>query len=146
MAFYAQVKEKAKKKTKAKVKKTVVVMDQIEDGDGVFDVNGTNVQRGAHNELMPTWVQDNAKYHINLKGGERDRVFHVSREGIPMVHYYFKGTGTDIEGVQPTAKERGSSPIKKDADGEKVNTKLSFDNLPGDVQKFIRDNWDDILG
>jgi hypothetical protein len=63
-----------------------------------------------------------------------------------MVHYYFSGTGTDIVAEQPTKKERGSSPVKKDADGEEVNTKLSFDKLPGDVQSFIRNYWDDILG
>lgn len=146
MTNFYQVKKLAKKKTKTKVKKTVEVMDQIDAGPGVYTVNGINVQRGTRSELMPRWVQENAMWHINLKGGDRDRVFHVSREGIPMVHYYFKGTGTDIEGVRPTAKEMGSSSIKKDADGDDVKTKRSFDDLPADVQGFIRNNWAAILG
>ncbi|HEX5407940.1 MAG TPA: hypothetical protein VFX16_37220 [Pseudonocardiaceae bacterium] len=146
--FYNQVKEKAKNKSKDQSKKTtkVEVVDEIEDGAGVYDVNGTNVQRGTRNEFMPSWVQSNAKWHINMRGGDRDHVYHVSREGIPMVQYYFTGTGADIVGVQPNAVERGNSTIKKDAEGDKVHTKRTFDDLPAEVQNFIRDNWYDILG
>ena len=115
-----------------------------DDQDNVVRVGRINVLQVEG--LMPTWVQEGYRWHINLKDSDREGVFHVSREGSPMVHYYFTGTATDIEGVQPNAKERGSHPIKKDADGEDVHTKRPFDDLPSEVQKFVKNYWSEILG
>lgn len=115
-----------------------------DDEIGVVKVNGINVRQGEG--LMPTWVQEGYQWHINLQGSDRAGVYHVTREGSPMVHYSFKGTGTDIVGVQPSGKERGSRSIKKDGDGEDVHTKRSFSDLPSAVQDFVKKYWSEILG
>jgi hypothetical protein len=143
--FYTQVKQNAKKKVKDKNIKKVAPAEEIEDGAGVYDVDGINVKRGERNELMPTWVQGGAQYHINLKDGDGES-FHVTHEGVPKIQYFFKGSGTDIKGVQPSKGERGKSSKMDYRVGHEVNTKRSFNDLPDDVQNFIRDNWADILG
>ncbi len=148
---YRNVKEKATAKAKDKKKQKApkpkpVYVDKIDDGPGVVDVNGVNVQRGERNELMPTWVQDNHRYHINLQGGDRDDVFHVTREGHPRIQYFFKGTGTSIVSVHPNPRERGKSTQRDPATDEKVSTKRPFDELPSEVQDFIKNNWNDIFG
>lgn len=151
MTFYSQVKEKTKNKARDKRKKQKAkpksdFVDEIKAGAGVFAVDGKNVQRGTGGELMPTWVQGNARYHINLQGGDRDDVYHVTREGHPRIHYFFTGTGNDIVGVHPNKTERGKSKQKDPETGDLVPTKRSFDDLPADVQKFVRENWDAIFG
>jgi len=115
-----------------------------DDEIGVVKVNGINVRQVKG--TMPTWVQEGYRWHINLKGADREGVYHVSREGSPMVHYSFSGTGDDIESVTPSGRERGSRSIKKDADGEDVHTKLSFKDLPSAVQEFVKGYWNEILG
>lgn len=146
--FYAQVKANAKNKARNKKNtqpKQRSVVPEFDAADAhVVTVNGINVHQGTD---MPTWVQNNARYHINLRDGDKDRVFHVTREGIPKVQYFFEGAGTDIVGVQPTGSERGGRSTKKDSEtGEDVHTKRSFNDLPRDVQDFVRNYWDQILG
>jgi hypothetical protein len=149
---YRQVKEKAKnkardkKKNKQKAMPKPVHVDEIADGPGVFTVKGINVQRGEKGELMPTWVQDNQRYHINLRGGDRDDVFHVTRESNPRIQYFFKGSGTSIESVFPNARERGKSTQRDPATDQDVTTKKPFRDLPDEVQNFIMNNWDKIFG
>jgi hypothetical protein len=138
--FYAQVKEKSKKKVAEKVKAKKQEAEPYTAGNpDVHVVNGINVFRPRG--VMPSWVQRGERWHINLKDSERDNVYHVTREGSPMIHYFFKGTGEDIEGVQPSKSERGANSVQGD-----VHTKRSFDDLPEEVQDFVRGNWTGILG
>lgn len=134
-----------------KVKKKVTEKKEKEPAEpfgddeiGVVKVNGINVRQGEGQ--MSTWVQEDHRWHINLRHSEQEGVYHVSREGSPMVHYYFSGTGTGIRGEQPSTGERGSRSIKKDSDGEDVHTKKSFDDLPAAVQVFVKNYWVKILG
>jgi hypothetical protein len=151
---YRNVKEKAAnkardKKNKQKDKKTkprTDYADAIDAGPGVYAVNGINVQRGERNELMPTWTQGSFRYHINLQGGDRDHVYHVTRESNPRIQYFFTGTGTSIESVFPNKKERGKSTQRDPFTDEDVTTKLPFNQLPSDVQDFVKNYWSQILG
>jgi len=81
---------------------------------------------------MKSWTINGLTYHVNLTTATS----HVSREGSPMIHYFFEGSGEDIADKQPTKEERGSH-VKK---GE-VNTKLVFSNLPAIIQEFVRTHW-----
>ena len=139
--FYAQVKEKSKKKVaeKVKAKREAEPYTLGKNNPDVHAVNGINVFRPRG--VMPSWVQNGERWHINLRNSERDNVYHVTREGSPMIHYFFEGTGEDIEGVQPSKSERGARSVQ----GE-VHTKRSFDDLPQEVQDFVWGNWKDILG
>ena len=138
--FYDLAKEKAKKKVAEKVRaKKQVAEPYNASGPDVYVVNGINVFRPRG--MMPTWVQKGERWHINLKDSERDNVYHVTCEGSPMIHYFFKGTGEEIKGVQPSKSERGARSVQ----GE-VHTKRSFDDLPEEVQDFVRGNWTSILG
>lgn len=137
--FYAQVKEKSKKKVAEKVKAKKEAEPYTAGDPDVYVVNGINVSRPRG--VMPSWVQAGERWHINLRDSERDNVYHVTREGSPMIHYFFEGTGEDIEGVQPSKSERGARSVQ----GE-VHTKRSFDDLPQEVQDFVRGNWTNILG
>lgn len=76
---------------------------------------------------MPTWDQDDARYHINLT----TTTFHVTKEGNPKIQYYFKMKGLEIVDAQPTPEERG---------GPKA-TKKKFSDLPDDVQAYVRANY-----
>ena len=138
--FYTQVKEKSKQKVAEKVK---TKKQEAEPYDAskpdVYVVNGINVFRPRG--MMPTWVQKGERWHINLKDSDRDAVYHVTCEGSPLIHYFFKGTGEEIKGVQPSKGERGARSVQ----GE-VHTKRSFDDLPEEVQDFVRGNWTSILG
>lgn len=96
-------------------------------------INGIDVDNRTN---MPTWTQDGVTYHINITTD----TFHVTEEGIPKIHYFFSGTGMDIEDEQPTKQERGASRKKVKGVG-KVKTKNVFSDLPIKVQDFIKDNW-----
>jgi hypothetical protein len=133
--FYQQIKENSKSKVKQKkgAKKTEAE-EEFALGADVYDVSGIHVSRASD---MPTWVQGGVRYHLNVRGGDRDRVYHVTREGSSKTHYFFKGTGMDITAVRPSDSEVG---------GSLSGTKTTFKDLPGDVQDFVRGNWNDILG
>jgi len=77
-----------------------------------------------------SWNYGGATYHINL-GTE---TYHVTKEVIPKVHYFFKGFGDDITDAQATAKE-----------GHGNNNKKVFTKLPKDVQFFIKKNFQSLL-
>lgn len=83
---------------------------------------------------MPTWDQGGATYHINLTTA----TFHVTKEGVPKVQYFFK-MDDGIEDVVPSAAERGRSKVK--VGKEWVYTKQQFSALPADVQQYIRTNY-----
>jgi hypothetical protein len=84
---------------------------------------------------MPTWDQGGATYHINLTS----ETFHVTKEGVPKVHYFFAADGGDVEDVVPSAAERGRSKVK--VGKEVVYTKNKFSDLPSAVQQYIRANY-----
>jgi hypothetical protein len=140
--FYELAKEKAKKKVAEKVKAKKRAAEPYIAGPkypDVYVVGNVNVFRPRG--MMPTWVQNGETWHINLKDAERENEYHVTCEGSPMIHYFFTGTGRDIKGVQPSKSERGARSVQ----GE-VHTKRSFDDLPEEVQDFVRGNWTSILG
>ena len=89
---------------------------------------------------MPTWDQGGATYHINLT----TETFHVTKEGIPKIQYFFKSDAGDIDDVVPTKAERGRSKVK--VDKEWVYTKNTFSDLPGAVQQYIRTNYLTLIG
>lgn len=99
-------------------------------------IAGIDVSRGGG---MPTWEQSSVKYHINLTSETK----HVTEEGVPKIHYFYKGYGADIEDTQPEKEERGKS--KKKVKGKKVRTKRVFSELPDAVQTFVRQNYTAIL-
>lgn len=74
-----------------------------------------------------SWDFDNVRYHINL----RTATNHVTRESIPKVHYFFKGTGDAITDERPTPGEAGAQ----------AETKKMFSALPPAVQKFVKENY-----
>ena len=89
---------------------------------------------------MPTWTQDDIKYHINLTTD----TYHVTKETSPKVHYFYEGYGDEIKDKQPTKAERGGKSKKK-VKGEVVVTKTVFSKLPLTVQTFIKGNYREIL-
>lgn len=89
---------------------------------------------------MPTWEQDNVKYHINLSTD----TYHVTKETSPKVHYFYEGYGDEIKDKQPTKAERGGKSKKK-VKGAVVVTKTVFSKLPAAVQTFIKANYREIL-
>jgi hypothetical protein len=78
-----------------------------------------------------SWDFDNTRYHINLS----TETYHVTKEASPKNHYFFKGTGKEIEDKQPTQKERGGD----------ASTKGVFSELPEEIQEFIKANWDSLI-
>lgn len=130
-----------KKKLNAVASKVVERRTQVEQppayGPGQDDVHLVGqIYVLRPKGMMPTWEQEGFRWHINLKSGDRDRVYHVTRESRPKVHYFFSGTGEDI--VSETAN--------KQEQGYQDGTKESFHDLPPDVQEFIMDNWNGIMG
>ncbi len=102
------------------------------------------VMDSVNNETnMPSFEHKGTTYHINLTTATS----HITKEGSPKIHYFFKGTGNAITDEQPVKKERGGSSKKKVKGVKgKVKTKTVFSLLPLDVQKFVKENWDAILG
>ena len=73
-------------------------------------------------------------------------VGHVTKEGSPKIHYFFKGSGQDIVDAQPSKAERGGSSKKKIKGVKgKVKTKTVFSALPDTVQTFIKANYLNII-
>lgn len=70
------------------------------------------------------WIIDGATYHVTVRGGDTK---HVTKEGSPEVHYYFKFGQHGVEGTLPTAAERGSS-------GDQY---LSLNQAPSKVRRFM---------
>lgn len=89
---------------------------------------------------MPTWTQDGERYHLNTTTDTH----HVTKEGVPKVHYFFEGSGRDIKDKRPTKAEQGGSSKKKKK-GKVVKTKNVFSDLPKDVQAFVKNNFGAIL-
>ncbi len=100
-------------------------------------INGIDVRPSGN---MPTWEQGGETYHINLT----TETYHVTKEGVPKVHYFFEGSGEEIEDKQPTEAERGSKKKVKGKKG-KVKTSTVFSALPENVQNFVRGHWSSIL-
>ena len=75
------------------------------------------------------WDMSGERWHINTKlGGTKKgkQVYHVTKEGIPKLHYFFTLDGGVIKDSSPGGKvQRGS---------------LKFSALPQLVQDFVRDN------
>lgn len=93
---------------------------------------------------MPSWVQAGETWHLNLSSSDTS---HITKEGIPKVHYYFAGTGVDIKDKTASRGEQGKAKKKKkDETGKvaKVQTKLVFSKLPSNVQLFVRTHFADI--
>ncbi|MEM6685257.1 MAG: hypothetical protein AAF617_05620 [Bacteroidota bacterium] len=91
---------------------------------------------------MPTWEQGGHRYHINTS----TETYHITREGNPKIHYFYKGAGEEIQDTQPTKAERGGKSKRK-VKGQpgKVKTKTVFSALPKSVQTFIKGNYIAIL-
>ncbi|ONI74715.1 hypothetical protein ALI144C_38520 [Actinosynnema sp. ALI-1.44] len=136
--FYTDVKEKTKTKARNRKAEQSDVLNEIEDGPDVVTVAGIKVDQGTN---MATWVQDNVKYHLNLTYGE----FHVTVEDGIKVHYFFTGMGMQIKGIRPPPDEQGRSIKWNPKTRANVNTKRMFEDLPGDVQDFIKEHWSEIL-
>ena len=78
-----------------------------------------------------SWDFDNTRYHINVSTA----TYHVTEEASPKNHFFFKGTGEEIEDKQPTPEERGGD----------ASTKGVFSELPEDIQEFIKANWNSLI-
>ena len=85
---------------------------------------------------MPSWTQDGTDYHINLTS-ETPHVT-ASKARMPKIHFFFTGSGFEIEDKQPTKEERGRVVKVK---GESIRTSTVFSKLPPLVQTFIKKNW-----
>nr|WP_315175937.1 hypothetical protein [uncultured Flavobacterium sp.] len=57
---------------------------------------------------------------------------HFTEEGNPKKHYFFKGTGKDIQPKQCKPEERGRNSKE---------SKFTFDSLPEEVQDFVKVYW-----
>lgn len=77
-----------------------------------------------------SWEYNSVTYHINLTTA----TYHVTKEAIPKVHYFFDGFGNDIKDKQPTKNE-----------GHGKETKKVFSALPAEVQLFIKNNYKELL-
>jgi len=71
------------------------------------------------------------KYHIN----EMDPK-HVTCDSDGRTHFYFTGTGTGIKDAVGKGKKKKGGETKK----------FKFSELPSDIQTFIKNNYDAIVG
>jgi len=124
--------------------------DILEENEGVFDANEKQ-QLGLYfsksdeaaakairvdnaiasiNEStnMKSWVYEGKKYHLNFT----TQTHHVTEESNPKKHYFFEGSGMDIEPKQCTPQERGSNSRE---------SKFIFTDLPEEVQEFVKVHW-----
>ncbi len=75
-----------------------------------------------------TWTYDGEDYHLNLKYD----TYHVTWQSKNREHYFFKGTGEDIQDKQPTKQERGQHAHV-------------FSALPVNLQNFIKKHFFELL-
>lgn len=75
-----------------------------------------------------TWTYDGEDYHLNLKYD----TYHVTWQSKNREHYFFKGTGEDIQDKQPTRQERGQHAHV-------------FSDLPVNLQNFIKKHFFELL-
>jgi hypothetical protein len=75
-----------------------------------------------------TWTYDGEDYHLNLKYD----TYHVTWQSKNREHYFFKGTGEDIQNKQPTKQERGQHAHV-------------FSDLPVNLQNFIKKHFFELL-
>lgn len=113
------------------------VNDRKDESDMTVAIGGIMVDKRTN---MPTWEQDGATYHINLT----TETFHVTKEGVPKIQYFFKLDAGNIDDVVPTKSERGRSKVK--VGKEVVYTKNKFSDLPAAVQQYVRTNYRALIG
>ncbi|WP_100630102.1 eCIS core domain-containing protein [Algoriphagus formosus] len=77
---------------------------------------------------MSRWDYDGKTYHLNFT----TETHHVTEEGNPKKHYFFEGTGEDIQPKQCSPEERGRNSKE---------SKFTFSSLPEEVQDFIKTQW-----
>lgn len=75
-----------------------------------------------------SWSYKGESYHINLKYN----TYHITWESKQRIHYFFQGTGQEIEDKQPSKKERGQNAFV-------------FSELPAGLQSFIKNNFFDLI-
>jgi hypothetical protein len=78
-----------------------------------------------------SWDYFGERYHINLSQGTP----HVTLETNPKIHYYFEGTGEDIEPRQANKKDDKSTS----------GTQEMFSALNPEIQRFIKKHWSLLL-
>ncbi|WP_211230230.1 eCIS core domain-containing protein [Algoriphagus marincola] len=77
---------------------------------------------------MSRWDYDGKTYHLNFT----TETHHVTEEGNPKKHYFFEGTGADIQPKQCTPEERGRNSKE---------SKFTFSSLPEEVRDFVKTYW-----
>jgi hypothetical protein len=78
----------------------------------------------------PRWDMENRTWHLNTAY----EPFHVTSEETPKQQYYFERRGNDCVGIRPES-----------VGGQASRTSHLFNKLPKKVQKFVQDNYSELI-